>query len=80
MNPTMMLHSLWFDNVSKDNPSIVQLRWKYLAFYLRWKCLAFGLRPGPSILGATIRRHISLFQDDNPEVVNVLSRLYADDL
>ena len=66
-----VLRFLWFDDVSKDNPSIVQLRWKRLAF---------GLRPAPSILGATIRKHISLFQDDNPEVVNVLSRLYADDL
>ena len=66
-----VLRFLWFDDVSKDNPSIVQLRWQRLAF---------GLRPAPSILGATIRKHISLFQEENPEVVNVLSRLYADDL
>ena len=65
------LRFLWFDDIHKDNPSIVQLRWGRLAF---------GLKPSPSILGATIRQHISSFQDDSPEVVKVLSRLYADDM
>ena len=66
-----VLHFLWFDDASKDNPSIVQLRWRRLA------C---GLRPTLPILGARIRKHTSLFQEENPKVVNVLSRIYADDL
>ena len=65
------LRFLWFDDIHKDNPSIVQLRWGRLAF---------GLRPSPSILGATIRQHVSSFQDESPEAVKVLSRLYADDM
>ena len=46
---------------------------------LRWTRLAFGLKP-PSILGATIKQHVSLFQEESPEVVKILSRLYADDM
>ena len=66
-----VLRFLWFDDINKANPSIVQLRW----------CrLAFGLRPAPSILGATIRKHVSMFKEENPEVAELLSRLYADDL
>ena len=65
------LRFLWFDNIAEANPSVVTFRW----------CrLAFGLKPSPSILGATIKQHISLFQDEYPEVVKVLSHLYADDL
>ena len=65
------LRFLWYDDVHKDNPSVVEFRW----------CrLAFGLKPSPSILGATIRKHISLFQEEHPETVEALSRLYADDL
>ena len=66
-----LLRFLWYDDVNSDNPSIIQLRWRRLAF---------ELRPAPSILGATIRQHISLFQEENPEVAKLLSRLYADDL
>ena len=40
----------------------------------------FGLRPSPSILGATIKKHLLNFADHCPEVVKILTRLYADDL
>ncbi|XP_065068368.1 uncharacterized protein LOC135693738 [Rhopilema esculentum] len=65
------LRFLWFDDINKENPSIIQLRWGRLAF---------GLKPSPSILGATIRQHFSSFEDEYPKVVKVLSRLYADDM
>ena len=65
------LRFLWYDDVKKDNPSVVQFRWARLAF---------GLKPSPSILGATIKRHVSLFKDESPDVVKILSRLYADDM
>ena len=65
------LRFLWFDDITHSNPSVVEFRW----------CrLAFGLKPSPSILGATLKQHISSFDDEYPEVVNVLSHLYADDL
>ena len=60
------LRFLWYDDVHKDNLSVIEFRW----------CrLAFGLKPSPSILGATIRKHISLFQEEHPETVEALSRL-----
>ena len=65
------LRFLWYDDVQKENPLVIQLRWRRLAF---------GLKPSPSILGATIKQHVSLFQEESPEVVKILSRLYADDM
>ena len=65
-----VLRFLWFDDVNKENPTIVEYR------YCR---LVFGLTCSPSILGETIRKHIVQFQSEHPEVVEILSRLYADD-
>ena len=65
------LRFLWHDDVQKENPLVIQLRWTRLAF---------GLKPSPSMLGATINQHVSLFQEASPEVVKILSRLYADDM
>ena len=62
------LRFLWYDDVKKENPSVIQLRWTRLAF---------GLKPSPSILGATIRKYVSSFQEESPEVVKILNRLYA---
>ena len=66
-----LLRFLWYDDVQKENPLVIQLCWMRLAF---------GLKPSPSILGATIKQHVSLFQEESPEVVKILSRLYADDM
>ena len=65
------LRFLWFDDIRKPYPKVIQFK------YCR---LVFGLRPSPSILGATIKKHILKFADDCPEVVKILTRLYADDL
>ncbi len=66
-----VLRFLWFDDVSKENPSIIQYR------YCR---LYFGLTCSPSILSETIRKHVSQYKAENPHVVSILYRLYADDM
>ena len=40
----------------------------------------FGLTYSPAILGATIQHHVALFSGTQPEAVQILRRLYADDL
>ena len=64
------LRFLWYDDVSSDSPSIVQLRMKRLPF---------GLTPSPAILGETIRKHVSKFKESHPQAVSMLEHLYADD-
>ena len=66
-----VLHFLWYDDVSKSNPTIVQYRYRRLLF---------GLTCSPTMLGKTIRHHVSKYAEESPEVVKVLSKLYADDL
>ncbi len=66
-----MLRFLWFDDVSKPNPEIIQLRHNRLVF---------GLTSSPSILGETIRLHVAKHENEYPEVSKILKRLYADDL
>ena len=65
------LRFLWFDNITKPDPEVIQLR------YCR---LAFGLRASLSMLGATIKKHLLTFADEYPDVVKVLGHPYADDL
>ena len=65
------LRFLWFDNLSEPEPAVVQLR------FCR---LPFGLKPSQSILGATIHKHASLFEEKEPHITQVLKRMYADDL
>ena len=66
-----MLRFLWYDDVGKENPSIV---------HLRHNRLVFGLVSSMSILGETIRKHIVQYEERYPQVCNILKRLYADDL
>ena len=65
------LRFLWYDDIDKPDPSIVQFRYRRLLF---------GLSCSPALLGQTIRHHVGKFEDQSPEVVKLLSRLYADDL
>ena len=65
------LRFLWYEDVHEAEPRVVQYRFNRLPF---------GLTCSPGILGATIRHHLSSFQVGNPDAVEVLSRLYADDL
>ena len=65
------LRFLWYDDIDKPDPSIVQFRYRRLLF---------GLSCSPALLGQTIRHHVGKFENQSPEVVKLLSRLYADDL
>ena len=65
------LRFYWFDDITSDNPTIVQYR------YCR---LPFGLTSSPVILGATLHTHLSKYRETYPEAFNILSRFYVDDL
>ena len=65
------LRFLWLRDVESNNPSIVQFG------FCR---LAFGLRPSPSILGATIKKHLEGYTARFPKPVEVLGHLFVDDL
>ena len=62
---------LWFDDVNKPNPDIIQMR---------CKVLLFGLSPSPNILSTVIQRHISAYKTDYPQAVQALSKMYVDDM
>jgi hypothetical protein len=67
-----MLRFLWLTNVYEPLPEVVEYRFTRLVF---------GLRPSPAILGATIDHHLRLYEDEKPDVVDVLRNgLYVDDL
>ena len=67
-----MLRFLWFDDPDRDRPKIAQFRFNRLLF---------GLRPSPSILGATIAHHLRLYKQSEPEMAALLKKsLYVDDL
>ena len=47
----------------------------------RFNRLVFGLRPSPSILGATIAHHLRLYKQSEPEMAELLEKSpYVDDL
>jgi len=69
-NDRDVLRFLWFDDITKEEPTIVQFR------YCR---LVFGLTCSPAILAETINYHLNQFQLKYPEVVNHLRKLYCDD-
>ena len=58
------------DNITQEEPAIVQYR------YCR---LVFGLTCSPASLAETINYHLYQFESTYPEVVNQLRRLYCDD-
>lgn len=67
-----MLRFLWL----KD-PFVLSSEVLHLQFYR----LVFGLRPSPSILGATITHHLDSYKESYPESVKFIKdSLYVDDL
>jgi hypothetical protein len=67
-----MLRFLWFEDPFASKPEIAEFRFNRLVF---------GLRPSPSILGATIKHHLRLFKQSEPEIAELLEKsLYVDDL
>ena len=65
-----VLRLLWFDDIESESPSIIQYQ------YCR---LVFGLTCSPSILGETIKLHVSQFESKYPQTVKHLRSLYCDD-
>ena len=48
---------------------------------MRFCRLVFGLRPSPSILGATLTHHLDAHRDSHVELVELIKKsLYVDDL
>ncbi|MEL7341283.1 MAG: reverse transcriptase domain-containing protein, partial [Bacteroidota bacterium] len=62
---------LWFENAVHSKENLIQYRYKRLVF---------GLKPSPAILGATLLKHVSQYESQFPAIVQVLKRLYCDDL
>ena len=67
-----MLRFLWLKDPFVLNSEVLHLR----------LCrLVFGLRPSPSILGATITHHLDSYKERYPELVQLIKdSLYVDDL
>ena len=66
------LRFLWFENPRLEKPKIV---------HYKFTRLVFGLRPSPAILGETIRHHLELHKQSDPEIAELLANsLYVDDL
>ena len=60
-----MLRFLWFEDPFAIKPEIVEYRFNRLVF---------GLRPSPSILGATIAHHLRLYKQREPEMAELLEK------
>ena len=71
-NQRNMLRLLWLKDPYVLNSEVIQLR------FCR---LVFGLRPSPSILGATLTHHLDAHRDSHAELVQLIKKsLYVDDL
>ncbi len=71
LNDQEMLRFLWL-----EDPQSLNSRIKHLRFCR----LAFGLRPSPAILSATIFKHLNLYEDQYPELIELIRKsLYIDD-
>ena len=71
-NQRNMLWFLWLKDPYVVNSEVIQLR------FCR---LVFGLRPSPSILGATLTHHLDAHRDSHAELVELTKKsLYVDDL
>ena len=65
------LRFYWFENISSENPTIVQYRFARLPF---------GLTSSPSILGAVIDTQIKKYSHLYPGLLDKINRFYVDDL
>ena len=66
-----MLRFLWFDNIQKECPNIIQYR------FCR---LVFGLTSSPAILSSVLMHHLTQRTDPNTPVNSLLAEsLYVDD-
>ena len=67
-----VLRFLWVDDVHKESPAIVQMRFTRVVF---------GVSASPFLLNATIRHHLEKYRNENPDLVNTLMKsIYVDDV
>ena len=67
-----VLRFLWVDDVHKESPAIVQMRFTRVVF---------GVSASSFLLNATIRHHLEKYRDENPDLVNTLMKsIYVDDV
>ena len=65
------LRFLWFDDVFKDEPTIVRNRFTRVVF---------GVKSSPVLLNGTVRKHTTRYLDIDPEfVAKVMKSFYVDD-
>ena len=64
-NDRDMLRFLW-----PEDPERLNLKIRHLIFCR----LVFGLRPSPAILGATIYQHLNSYQDQYPELIELIRK------
>ena len=66
-----LLRFLWYDDISKDEPQLL---------LLRFTRLVFGLTCSPFILNQTIRHHLDKYEAKDPMFVSTVKKsLYVDD-
>ena len=65
------LRFIWFEDIHAKMLQVIQMRITRVPF---------GLTCSPAILGATIQHHIALFSGTHPEAMQILQRLYANDI
>ena len=67
-----VLRFLWEDDVNSAEPKIVEYRFAQVVF---------GVTSSPFLLNATLLKHITSYEREDPEFVNwMLRTLYVDDL
>ena len=66
-----MLKFFWFDDITRDHPTLKEYEFRRLPF---------GLTPSPAILSTIICHHLSKYKEIDPETVSLLlESLYVDD-
>ena len=66
------LRFLWFDDPFSEEPKII---------VFRFARVAFGLSSSPFLLNATLKHHIMMYENEDPELVQkLLQSLYVDDI
>ena len=66
------LRFLWFDDPFSEEPNII---------VFRFARVAFGLSSSPFLLNATLKHHIMMYDNEDPEFVQkLLQSLYVDDI
>ena len=67
-----VLRFLWFDNVKKEYPEVI---------VLRFARVVFGVSSSPFLLNATVKHHVEGYKEEDPEFVETFLRsIYVDDL